>query len=48
VTLKSGRVVRAVEADVCAHCGERYFDMDAMDKIEAVMYPNTRSGRRRT
>jgi len=47
VTLKSGKVVRAVEADVCATCGERCFDMDAMDKIEAVMYPNAASGRRR-
>jgi len=39
----NGRVVRGVEADVCANCGKRYFDMDAMDKIEAVTYPRSGS-----
>lgn len=46
VELRSGKTVRDVEADVCAGCGERYFDMDAMDKIEAVMYPETNTRRR--
>ena len=44
VRLKSGEIVRGVEADVCAHCGERYFDMNAMEKIEEVMYPSSASG----
>ena len=46
VKLRSGKFVRKVEADVCANCGEKYFDMDAMDKIEAVRYPQTSTRRR--
>jgi YgiT-type zinc finger domain-containing protein len=46
VELRSGKIAHDVEADVCANCGERYFDMDAMDKIEAVMYPETNTRRR--
>lgn len=30
----SGRTITGVIADVCANCGERYFDMEAMRKIE--------------
>jgi len=46
VELRSGKTVRDVEADVCASCGERYFDMEAMEKIEAVMYPESKPRRR--
>jgi len=34
-------------ADAPLESGKRHFDMDAMDKIEAVLYPVTASGRRR-
>lgn len=34
VHLRSGKVVRGVEADVCPKCGERYYDLDAVAKIE--------------
>jgi len=27
--------VTGVEADVCAACGERYFDLEAMRRLEA-------------
>jgi YgiT-type zinc finger domain-containing protein len=36
VRLKSGHTVRGVPADVCAACGEQFFDIRAMDKIEAA------------
>lgn len=39
VNLRNEKVVRNVDADVCANCGERYFDAKAMDKIEAVRFP---------
>ncbi|MFH0981717.1 MAG: YgiT-type zinc finger protein, partial [Planctomycetota bacterium] len=35
VGLRNGRTVTGVEADVCATCGERYFDVKAMRKLEA-------------
>jgi YgiT-type zinc finger domain-containing protein len=45
VKLKVGATVRVI-ADVCPTCGERYFDSEAMEKIEAVMYPKTNPRRR--
>lgn len=34
VRRRSGRMITGVIADVCAACGQRYFDMEAMRKIE--------------
>jgi len=34
VRLRNGRTVRGVEAHVCDACGERYYDLDAMRRIE--------------
>jgi len=31
---RNGRGSVTVVADVCGECGERYFDLDAMRKIE--------------
>ena len=45
VKLKVGATVR-VNADVCPNCGERYFDREAMEKIETVMYPESKPRRR--
>jgi YgiT-type zinc finger domain-containing protein len=38
----SGGGSLAVQADVCPHCGEQYFDLETMRKIEAADQPNTR------
>jgi len=35
VQLRGGSTVTGVQADVCAACGERYFDLEAMRKLEA-------------
>lgn len=35
VRLRDGRKVTGVRADVCAACGERYFDLEAMRRLEA-------------
>ena len=35
VRLRDGRTVSAVRADVCAACGERYYDLEAMRRLEA-------------
>ena len=35
VRLRNGRKVTGVKADVCAACGERYFDLEAMQRLEA-------------
>ncbi|MFQ5489496.1 MAG: YgiT-type zinc finger protein [Phycisphaerae bacterium] len=35
VVLRSGRKVSGIEADVCAACGERYYDIQAMQRLEA-------------
>jgi Zn-finger nucleic acid-binding protein len=34
VRLRNGRTVSDVEAEVCPRCGERYYDLEAMRKIE--------------
>lgn len=34
VALRSGKVIRGVEADVCPQCGERYYDLDAVRQIQ--------------
>ena len=36
VRLRSGQVVSEIEADVCLACGERYYDLDAMQKLEST------------
>ena len=36
VRLRDGRSVTGIEADVCAACGERYYDVQAMERLEAV------------
>jgi len=46
VHLRSGKIVRDVEADVCPRCGERYYDLDAVQQIEKAWIK--RSSRRRT
>ncbi|MEE9293843.1 MAG: YgiT-type zinc finger protein [Phycisphaerae bacterium] len=35
VRLRNGSTATGVEADVCPKCGERYFDLKAMEKLEA-------------
>ncbi|MCK4341456.1 MAG: YgiT-type zinc finger protein [Phycisphaerae bacterium] len=35
VRLRDGRKMTGVKADVCAACGERYFDLEAMRQLEA-------------
>ena len=35
VRLKNGKTVTKIKADVCSACGERYFDLEAMQKLEA-------------
>jgi YgiT-type zinc finger domain-containing protein len=35
VSRRDGRTVAKVEADVCAACGERYYDLEAMQQLEA-------------
>ncbi|MCK4659329.1 MAG: YgiT-type zinc finger protein [Phycisphaerae bacterium] len=35
VRLRDGRKVAGIKADVCAECGERYFDLEAMRQLEA-------------
>jgi len=35
IRLQNGRTVSGVKADVCAACGERYFDLEAMRRLEA-------------
>lgn len=32
----------AVQADICQRCGEQYFDLDTMRKLEAADQPDTR------
>ena len=34
VRLRDGRKVTGVRAEVCAACGERYFDLEAMRQLE--------------
>ena len=36
VRLRTGRSVKGIEADVCLACGERYFDLTAMEKLESA------------
>ncbi|MBN1344955.1 MAG: YgiT-type zinc finger protein [Phycisphaerae bacterium] len=36
VTLRAGRAATGINADVCLDCGERYFDMAAMEKLEST------------
>ena len=36
VRLKNGRTVNDVDAEVCAACGERYYDLVAMRELEAA------------
>ena len=36
VHLRSGQIVSEVEADVCLDCGERYYDLAAMRKLEST------------
>jgi len=36
VRLKNGRTILDVEAEVCAACGERYYDLAAMRQLEAA------------
>ncbi|HEY3245432.1 MAG TPA: YgiT-type zinc finger protein [Phycisphaerae bacterium] len=38
VRLRNGRVVLAVQADVCLACGTRYYDAAAMDTIEQARF----------
>ncbi len=33
--MRDGRSLAGVEADVCAACGERYYDLEAMQRLEA-------------
>jgi hypothetical protein len=35
VKLRSGRTVSGIEADVCEACGERYYDIESMHRLEA-------------
>ncbi len=35
VRVRSGEVVKGVEAEVCQGCGERFYDLDAMRRLEA-------------
>ena len=35
VRLRDGRTITDVEADVCSACGERYYDLDGMHRLEA-------------
>ena len=35
VRLRDGRTVSGVKADVCDTCGERYYDLEAMRRLEA-------------
>ena len=35
VRLRDGRSMTGVEADVCDACGERYYGLEAMKKLEA-------------
>lgn len=35
VRLRNGRTVTGVKADVCAGCGERHYDLEAMQRLEA-------------
>jgi len=35
VRLRDGRTVRGITAEVCPDCGERYFDLEAMRKLDA-------------
>lgn len=34
VQLPNGRQTGPVEAEVCSACGERYYDLEAMQKLE--------------
>jgi YgiT-type zinc finger domain-containing protein len=34
VRRRNGRIVSNVDAEVCAACGERYYDLEAMRKLE--------------
>jgi len=36
VRLRTGGTVTGVEADVCEACGERYYDLAAMHKLQAA------------
>ena len=34
VTLLSGKTVRKLEADACARCGKRYYNLDAVRQVQ--------------
>ena len=34
VQLGNGQTVRGIEAEVCLVCGERYYDLEAMRKLD--------------
>ena len=36
VKLRNGRTITKVEAEVCATCGERYYDLKTMRRFEAA------------
>ena len=38
VRLQTGRTVDGVQADVCLACGERYYDLAAMEKLDAARH----------
>lgn len=44
VRLRDGRTVTGVKADLCAACGERYFDLEAMRRLEAEGTDDQRPG----
>jgi len=36
VRLRNGRTITDVDAEVCLHCGERYYDLETMRRVEAA------------
>ena len=38
VRMRSSQIVPEVEADVCSACGERYYDLAAMRKLESARH----------
>jgi YgiT-type zinc finger domain-containing protein len=36
VRLRNGQTITGVEADVCPNCGERYYDLETMHRLEAA------------
>ena len=45
VRLRDGRTITGIEAEVCAACGERYYDLDAMNRLEGE---SSHAGKSRT